>query len=104
MAKYLLIYFDGKMPKNKEESDKTTADWMRWFQNLGKAVIDSGNPTKPVKLIDTKGMKDIGNKNLITGYSILEAESMDKAMTMSKSSPHLTSGGQIALYEITPMM
>jgi hypothetical protein len=34
-----------------------------------------------------------------TGYSILEAASLDKATKMAKACPIVKSGGQIAVYE-----
>jgi len=39
-----------------------------------------------------------------TGYSILKADSLDKAVDLAKGCPVLTSGGKITVYEIHPAM
>ncbi len=103
MAKYLFAYYGGKQPASKAESDKVMADWMKWFESMGKAVVDAGNPTTPGKMVSGKGLANIG-RNPVTGYSIVQAESLDKAVVLAKSCPQIASDGQIAIYEIMPMM
>ena len=44
MAKYLLVYHGGGMPEGEEAQAKVMAAWGTWFQNLGPALADGGNP------------------------------------------------------------
>jgi len=103
MTKYLFVYYGGNAPASKAEADKVMANWMKWFGSMGKAVVDAGNPTQPGKKVSSKGLSAIG-RNPVTGYTIVSADSMDKALAMAKGSPQLASDGQIAVYEIVPTM
>lgn len=103
MAKYLLVYYGGKMEMDPAKAKKSMAAWMAWFGGLGKAVVDSGNPTMPGKIISAAGTRSIGARP-VTGYSIIHAESMDAALLMAKNCPHIAEGGSVAVYSIMPMM
>ncbi len=102
MPNFLLVYYDGKPPATKAEGDKVMADWMDWFKSLGKAVVDMGNPTKPGKMVSNSGVSAVG-RNPVTGYTIVKADTLEKAVEIAKSGPHLASGGQVAVYEVMPM-
>ena len=41
---------------------------------------------------------------MLSGYSILKADSLDKAVDMAKGCPVLESGGKITVCEIHPAM
>jgi hypothetical protein len=71
--------------------------------DLGKTVVDAGNPTMPVKSIGPKGVKAIGAKP-VTGYSIFTADSLDSAIALAKTSPQIDAGGTIDVYKIMPVM
>lgn len=103
MTKLLLIYHGGKMETDPKKQKESMDAWMKWFQSMGKAVVDAGNPTTPGKLISRSGSKDIGT-NSVTGYSIIQADNLDAAIKMAKSSPQLDAGGQVAVYNILAMM
>lgn len=103
MTNYLLVYYGGK-PAAPNERQKVMDDWMNWFKSLGQAVVDVGNPTKPGKMVSSKGVKDGVKGDIVTGYSILKADSMNAVVEMAKKSPQLAAGGQIAIYEVMSMM
>lgn len=105
MPKYVLGYHGGSAPSSKEEGDRVMAAWGAWIGALGSALVDPGNPTGASKTIAPGGkITDGGGSNPITGYSILEASSLDAAMNMVKGCPQLTSGGSIEVTEIMPVM
>ncbi len=99
--KYLLVYYGGGMPETPAAQARVMKQWGTWFAKLGPAVVDGGNPfTGAVNKISPEGVVAkgaIGKR--ATGYSILEAPSLDKATKMAKGSPIVKSGGQIAVYE-----
>ena len=101
MAKYVLIYSGGQMGATPAEQQEQLQAWGAWFGKLGKAVVDAGNPfCDKVKSVDAGGkVKNgpVGQRS--TGYSIVEAGSIDAAAEMAKGCPVLTSGGQITVYE-----
>jgi len=103
MAKFLYVYYGGKMETDPEKQKESMDAWMKWFGGLGKAVVDAGNPTMPGKMVTKAGSKDISGDS-ITGYSVVQADSLDAALKIAKGSPQLTAGGQIAVYSIMEMM
>jgi|SRR3954463_13667074 hypothetical protein len=104
MTKYLLNYHGGSMPETPAEGEKVMKAWMDWMGGLGKAMVDGGNPTGPSKTVGATGkVSDGGGANPSTGYSIIEAKSLDDAVSLSKGCPVLKSGGSIEVAELMPM-
>src|SRR5512136_602451 len=99
MAKFLYVYYGGKIETDPKKQKESMDTWMKWFKSLGKAVVDAGNPTMPGKILSKNGAKDISGDS-ITGYSIVQADNLDAAVKIAKGSPQLTAGGQIAVYSI----
>ncbi len=99
--KYLLVYYGGGMPETPAAQARVLKQWGTWFTKLGPAVVDGGNPftgaVNKVKADGTIAKGPIGRR--ATGYSILEAASLDKATRMAKACPIVKSGGEIAVYE-----
>lgn len=99
--KYLLVYYGGGMAETPAAQARALKQWEKWFSKLGPAVVDGGNPfsgaVNKVKEDGTVAKGPIGKR--ATGYSILEAPSLDTATKMAKACPIVKSGGQIAVYE-----
>jgi hypothetical protein len=105
MTKFLLVYHGGNAPTSKEEGEKVMAAWGTWIGGLGKSLTDVGNPTGASKVIAPGGKITAGDRaNATTGYSILEAASLDAAVAATKGCPHLAAGGTVEVAEITPVM
>jgi hypothetical protein len=102
MQKFLFVYYGGKMAATPVEQKKSMDDWMNWFKKQGKAVVDAGNPTMPGKIVSKTGAKVITGA-AVTGYSIFNADNLDAAVAIAKTSPQLD-GGEIAVYTITQVM
>ncbi len=101
MAKYVLLYSGGGMAQTQAERDKSNQAWGAWFGKLGKAVVDAGNPfSDKVKSVAPDGrVKEGVSGERASGYSIVEANSVDQAAELAKSCPVLTSGGKVTVYE-----
>ena len=100
MAKYLLVYHGGGMAEGQEAQDKVMAAWGAWFQNLGPALADGGNPIGQTKTIGSGGaVSDGGGANPASGYSLIEANSLDAAVELAKGCPVLESGATIEVAE-----
>jgi hypothetical protein len=104
VEKFLLVYYGGKMAATEEEAKKSMDAWMKWFQDMGKAVVDAGAPSMPGKIVGKGSPKEgfIGDQP-VSGYSILQADNIDKAVNLAKSSPVIADGGQIAVYSLMAM-
>ena len=101
MAKYVLLYSGGSGGATPAEQQKQLQDWGAWFGKLGEAVVDAGNPfSEKAKSIASNGnVKDGAQGQRASGYSIVEAGSIDAAAELAKGCPVLSTGGQITVYE-----
>ena len=105
MAKYLLVYHGGGMPEGEEAQGKIMAAWGTWFQNLGPALADGGNPTAQTKTIAADGsVSDGGGANPASGYSLIEADNIDAAIALAKGCPVLEGGASIEVAETFNVM
>ena len=104
MTKYALIYTGGGMPESEAEGAKVMEAWRNWMGSLGEALVDGGNPFSNAKSIVSDGsVSDATIGVRASGYSLLNADSLDAAVTMAKGCPHLQNGGQISVYETMEM-
>ncbi len=105
MSKYVLVYSGGSTPETEAEFNSVLKAWTDWYTGLGSAVLDPGNPFTPeAKHVSAQGK--IGNgpvKDLATGFTILKANSLDKAAKMAQSCPVISDGGEISIYEAIEM-
>ena len=87
MKKFVFLHVGFDTPT--EEIKKA---WMDWFTRHGSKFTDSGSPFMPGKEVTKAGVKDLPHdKNAITGYSIISAESMDEAVKIAQDCPIITS-------------
>lgn len=100
MAKFVLLYSGGGMPETEEESAKVMKAWEDWYAGLGAAVLDGGDPFTPeAKSVASDGSISDGPGSLMaSGYSILEAGSLDEAAKMATGCPILQSGGTVSVF------
>jgi hypothetical protein len=104
MAKYLLLYEGGSMPKSEAEQAAVMQAWESWFKQIGGAVADAGNPFTPAsKRIAADGAITAGAGSA-SGYSILEADSLDAATDLAKGCPVLAGGASVSVYETFEVM
>ncbi len=106
MNKYLLLYSGGSMPQSEAEQKQIMQAWETWMSKLGKALVDGGDPFTPqAKSIMTDGsVKDGPVDGMASGYSILEADSLDAAVRLAKNCPVLQGGAKISVFETFHVM
>jgi hypothetical protein len=105
MTDYLLLYSGGRMPENQEEQAAVMQAWNTWMEGLGPALKDGGNPFTPgaAKTIGPDGSVRDGDGSA-SGYSIINADSLDAAADLAKGCPVLEGGASITVYETFPVM
>lgn len=102
MAKYLLAYTGGKMADTPEAQEASMQTWIAWFGGLGDAVVDGGAPFGVSGAVRPGG--DTGDATTgLSGYSVLEAESLDHALKLAGGCPVLDNGGSVEVFEALPM-
>lgn len=104
MAQYLLAYHGGGMPETEADQQAVMKAWEGWMGGLGSALVNPGNQVGGGSTVSSDGSVSSGQgANPITGYSIVEADSLDAAATHAKGCPILTDGGNVEIAEIYPM-
>jgi hypothetical protein len=100
MAKFVYIYSGGQMAETPEAQEKAMQAWGAWFETLGDAVTDMGNPFGASVVVKDSAASGVGPAG---GYSIVTAGSLDEAAANAKGCPVLDSGGSVAVYEALEM-
>jgi hypothetical protein len=95
MNKYVFLYTGGSMPASEAEGKAMTKAWMDYFGKIGPSIVDGGAPLSP-----TGKMLGKASASKATGYSIVQAASLDAAVALTKDHPHLKHGGGIEVLEV----
>ncbi len=104
MAKYLYVYHGGSHPESEEEVKQVMNAWSQWFGSLGSAVVDGGNPVGTSSTVKSDGsVASNGGANPASGYSLVEASSLDEALAKAKGCPILAAGGSVEVAEAIDM-
>jgi hypothetical protein len=111
MSEFIYLYRGGDSAgsASPEEMQKTMQKWMTWMKQLGeqghlKAI---GNPLEPTGKVVKGKHKTITDgpfaeaKDLVGGYTIIEAKDIDEAAELAKGCPHFDTGGDV---EVRPIM
>lgn len=102
MATYLFVYHGGSIPEDPAEVNQAITAWGEWFQQMGDAVIDGGNPVGLSATVLSDGsVQKHGGSNPASGYSLIAAESEQEAIEKAQSCPILAAGGSV---ELAPVM
>jgi hypothetical protein len=112
MPKFLLVYRDPAptappQPPSPEEMQQIMTLWNAWIDKFRKAgnLIDPGDALHPTgKVVKAGGVVTDGPfveaKELLGGYSVIQAKSLDEAVAVAKECPAaMTPGGSIEVRE-----
>jgi hypothetical protein len=105
MAQFLLLYTGGSgMATDPAEEERIMAQWGAWYGKMGEAVTDGGAPFGAAKSLTGSGLTDgpLGD-NPATGYTVIEADSLDAAAAATEGHPHVSHGGQVQVFECIDM-
>lgn len=103
MTNYIFAYHGGGNPSSPEEGQKVMAAWQAWYEQMGEALVDGGNPIGASRTVSSSGIADDGGSNPLSGYTIVKAEGFDEACEMAKGCPILDMEGTVEVAEIIEM-
>ena len=74
--------------------------WDKWFESIGDKIEEGGSPLGAGREITRTGTKEISmGLDSITGYTIINAESLDEAEKIAKGCP----APSMKVYELRSM-
>jgi hypothetical protein len=107
MSEFLYVYRGGQRAgSSPEQMQQVMQKWMTWMQGLAQKghLKDRGHPLEPQGRLVKGGTVTDGpyaEKDLVGGYSLIEASDLAEAAELSKGCPILERGG---LVEVRPIM
>ena len=107
MSTFMFLFRGGHEPTSPEEMQAQMQKWMGWIEQLrkqgkyiaGEPLQGSGKVVSSRRKIITDGPFAEG-KELVGGYFLVQAETLDEAVQMSKDCPIFETDGSV---EIRPI-
>jgi hypothetical protein len=113
MKKYLVLYRSeaalGSITVSEMFSRSTPEQmkagmevWRKWREKCGAALVDLGAPLDKSTVV--AGGSSESSKTSITGYTVLQAESVEEAVALMKDHPHFhMPGASVQILECIPI-
>ena len=102
MSKYLLVYQGQVDPSTQSApTEESMQRWMGWGNKVGSQLTEFGAPTGPRTRVG-----GTGDALPITGYTIVEADSLDDARVLCDGHPFLEDAPadfSVDVFELMPM-
>src|SRR5829696_4462327 len=103
MANYIFGYHGRPITPGTEQDGAMMAAWGAWFKGMGPALLDIGKPAAPSKVLGPSGAVHEPDGVGLTGYTIVEADSLDGALALAKGCPIFAAGGSVEVAELVAM-
>lgn len=100
MAQFIIIYLGGEQPSDPDAAKDHMEKYREWLQSLGDAVVSALNPLKDTHVINPDGSTTPGSSTAMSGFTIIETNSLGAALEMTKSCPFLEIGGTLEVSEL----
>lgn len=93
MKRFMLLHFGFEKP-----TPEIMALWGKWFESIADRTEENGGFHGGAREISQSGSKDLPmDRDAITGYSIIKAESLEEAEMIARENPFIKC---IRVYEI----
>ncbi|MCJ2376099.1 hypothetical protein LNL84_04550 [Vibrio sp. ZSDZ34] len=103
MAKFLIVYLGGNPPQTQEEGQRHFKRYKEWIHGLGSAMVSPANPLKNTHSISQAEGIVVGSQTAMSGFTIIECNSIEDAKKVSQSCPFLETGGTLEVSEMVEM-
>lgn len=103
MTKYIITYLGGVQPASIEEGKQQMLKYKAWLSSLGNAAISPANPLKNTHVVNSDGAVTKASTTSMSGFTIIEADSMEAALSSAKNCPFLDVGGSLEVSELINM-
>jgi hypothetical protein len=99
----MITYLGGNQPSSPEEGKQHFAKYMDWLSSLGDSVVSPANPLRDTCTISPDGTVAAGSTTTMSGYTIIQVDSMEAALSIAKACPFLDIGGSLEVSELVEM-
>ena len=103
MPQYIITYLGGDQPSSPEEGKLHFAKYKAWLSSLGDSAVSPANPFKNTSTVNSDGTVTTGSATSMSGYTIIEADSMETALEIARACPFLDIGGSLEVSELMQM-
>ena len=103
MPQYVIVYLGGNQPSSPEEGKQHFSKYMDWLSSLGDSAVSPANPLKNTSTVNPDGTVTTGGTTNMSGYTIIDTDSMETALSMAKACPFLDIGGSLEVSELMQM-
>jgi hypothetical protein len=103
MPQYVMTYLGGNPPATPEEGKQHFAKYQQWLSDLGNAAISPMNPFKITSTLNPDGSVSEGSSIAMSGYTVIQADSMDAALDHARNCPFLDINGTLEVSELMDM-
>ncbi|AQS36562.1 hypothetical protein Sps_01396 [Shewanella psychrophila] len=103
MPQYMISYLGGNQPATPEEGKQHFEKYKAWLASLGSAALSPANPLKQVHTVNPDGSVTSGGITGMSGFTLIQVESMEEALGHAKACPFLDIDGSLEVSELVQM-
>ena len=103
MPQYMISYIGSPKPETPEQGQAHMAKYKDWLSSLGDAAVSPANPLKNTSTVNPDGAVSRGGTTNMSGYTIIQADTQDQALSIAKACPFLEIGGSLEVSELIQM-
>ena len=108
MSDFTFLYRGRDTNASPEQMQKTMEKWRAWFKDLGEKgyLKDIGHPLENAGKVVNGKQKAVTDgpfaeaKDVVGGFSLIQARDLDQAVELSKGCPILDVGGSVEVRQI----
>jgi len=109
MSEFVFLYRGGEGGRSPERAQQMMQKWIAWMKELGAKghIKDQGHPLERTGKLVKGRQKTVTDgpfaeaKDVVGGYTLIEARDLDQAAELSKGCPIFEVDGQV---EVRPVM
>ncbi|MEM8750739.1 MAG: YciI family protein [Pseudomonadota bacterium] len=104
MSNFIYAFHGGHSSPDAGDGAAVAEKWRVWMEGLGSSIIHPGAPVGKSSTVTAPGTIEAnGGSNPLSGFTIVEADSIDAAIAMANDCPILETGGTIEVAEMMAM-
>ncbi len=103
MAQFVFVYLGGNQPSSPEKAKQHFDKYMQWLGTIKESVVSPMLPLKDTATVGSDGSIREGSSSAMSGFSIINADSIKDALAIAQDCPFLEIGGSLEVSELMQM-